>query len=237
MSDHPNPIIGLIIAVFVLVFLVIRTGCIALIAMLAAACIAGITGGMSIDKTLTVITRALAPPRQHRHRHRPQGSQRWVACLRSPAPPNRSPTASSSSSGSASAGVALAITGYIVSIPIFVDSAFVILYPVAKALQKWQALLLTLGVALAGSLVVTHHTVPPTPARWGCRPVWRGHRRHAADRHGPGHPLRARHRLLRPVARQRSTPSSGAQAAQTPDELQATYEQYLKERRARPCRA
>ena len=50
MSDIPTPIIGLIIAVFVLVFLVIRTRVHALIAMLAAACIAGITGGMSIDK-------------------------------------------------------------------------------------------------------------------------------------------------------------------------------------------
>lgn len=51
---------------------------------------------------------------------------------------------------------ALAITGYIVSIPIFVDSAFVILYPVAKALAKsGKRSLLTLGVALAGGLVVT----------------------------------------------------------------------------------
>ena len=41
MSDIPTPIIGLIIAVFVLVFLVIRTRVHALIAMLAAACIAG----------------------------------------------------------------------------------------------------------------------------------------------------------------------------------------------------
>lgn len=63
---------------------------------------------------------------------------------------------------------ALAITGYIVSIPIFVDSAFVILYPVAKALAKsGKRSLLTLGVALAGGLVVTHHTVPPTPGPLG----------------------------------------------------------------------
>ncbi len=32
---------------------------------------------------------------------------------------------------------ALAITGYVVISPIFVDSAFVILYPVAKVSQKW----------------------------------------------------------------------------------------------------
>lgn len=63
---------------------------------------------------------------------------------------------------------ALAITGYIVSIPIFVDSAFVILYPLAKALAKnGKRSILTLGVALAGGLVVTHHTVPPTPGPLG----------------------------------------------------------------------
>ncbi|VEH65572.1 permease [Rodentibacter pneumotropicus] len=50
----------------------------------------------------------------------------------------------------------------------FVDSAFVILYPVAKALAKnGKRSLLTLGVALAGGLVVTHHTVPPTPGPLG----------------------------------------------------------------------
>ncbi len=54
------------------------------------------------------------------------------------------------------------------SIPIFVDSAFVILYPVAKALAKnGKRSLLTLGVALAGGLAVTHHTVPPTPGPLG----------------------------------------------------------------------
>lgn len=63
---------------------------------------------------------------------------------------------------------ALALTGYLVSIPIFVDSAFVILYPVAKALsKKGNRSLVTLGIALAGGLVVTHTCVPPTPGPLG----------------------------------------------------------------------
>lgn len=66
----------------------------------------------------------------------------------------------------------MALTGYLVSIPIFLDSAFVILYPVAKALaKKGQRSLLTLGVALAGGLVVTHSTVAPTPGPW----VWQAY--------------------------------------------------------------
>ncbi|MDI5303330.1 GntP family permease, partial [Salmonella enterica subsp. enterica serovar Anatum] len=54
MTSLPTPIIGLIVAVFVLVWLVLRTRVHALIAMLAAACIAGLLGGMGIDKTLSV---------------------------------------------------------------------------------------------------------------------------------------------------------------------------------------
>jgi GntP family gluconate:H+ symporter len=59
---------------------------------------------------------------------------------------------------------ALAATGYVVSIPIFCDSGFVILSPLAKALSsKTRKSVITLGVALAVGLVATHHAVPPTP--------------------------------------------------------------------------
>ena len=62
----------------------------------------------------------------------------------------------------------IALTGYIVSIPIFVDSAFVILCPVSKALaKKGNRSILTLGISLAGGLVVTHTMVPPTPGPLG----------------------------------------------------------------------
>ena len=60
--------------------------------------------------------------------------------------------------------IALAVTGFIVSIPIFCDSAFVILFPIAKALsQKTRRNLLVLSGALAIGLGVTHTLVPPTP--------------------------------------------------------------------------
>ena len=60
--------------------------------------------------------------------------------------------------------LALALTGFIVSIPIFCDSAFVILFPIAKAIsQKTRKNLLLTAGALAVGLVVTHTMVPPTP--------------------------------------------------------------------------
>lgn len=59
---------------------------------------------------------------------------------------------------------AMAATGYVVSIPIFCDSGFVILSPLAKALSaRTGRSVVTIGVALAVGLVATHHAVPPTP--------------------------------------------------------------------------
>ena len=59
---------------------------------------------------------------------------------------------------------ALAMTGFLVSIPIFCDSGFVILSPIAKALSRvTRKSVISLGVALAAGLVITHSMVPPTP--------------------------------------------------------------------------
>jgi len=63
---------------------------------------------------------------------------------------------------------AMAVTGFMVSIPIFVDSGFVILTPLAKALSRRSGKsVLTMGVALAAGLATTHHLVPPTPGPLG----------------------------------------------------------------------
>lgn len=64
--------------------------------------------------------------------------------------------------------IALAVTGFAVSIPIFCDSSFIILAPLAKALAKTtKKSAITLGVALAAGLVITHSLVPPTPGPVG----------------------------------------------------------------------
>lgn len=64
--------------------------------------------------------------------------------------------------------IALAITGFLVSIPIFCDSGFVILAPLAKALSRQsKKSIVGLGVALASGLVITHSLVPPTPGPIG----------------------------------------------------------------------
>ena len=63
---------------------------------------------------------------------------------------------------------ALAFTGFLVSIPIFCDSGFVVLAPIAKALSRaTKKSVISLGVALAAGLVITHSLVPPTPGPLG----------------------------------------------------------------------
>ena len=63
---------------------------------------------------------------------------------------------------------ALALTGFFVSIPIFCDSGFIVLAPIAKALsESTKKSVIGLGVALASGLVITHSLVPPTPGPLG----------------------------------------------------------------------
>ncbi len=59
---------------------------------------------------------------------------------------------------------AMALIGYIVSIPVFADSGFIILSPLNKALAKKAGLSLAgTAIALSLGLIATHTMVPPTP--------------------------------------------------------------------------
>ena len=169
----PMSIIGLLVAIFVLIYLVLRTRVHAFIAMIIAASIAGIFGGLSATDTIAAISKGFGNT---------LGSIGIVIGLG--VMMGRILEVSGAAEKMAFSFIrflgekkeewALAITGYIVSIPIFVDSAFVVLYPVAKALAKnSKRSLLTLGVALAGGLVVTHHTVPPTPGPLGVAGIFK----------------------------------------------------------------
>lgn len=66
--------------------------------------------------------------------------------------------------GEKNATTAIALTGYIVSIPVFFDAAFVILINLVKQIsRKGKIPFITLVVALANGLIVTHAMVIPTP--------------------------------------------------------------------------
>ncbi len=60
--------------------------------------------------------------------------------------------------------LSLSIVGYTVSIPVFCDSAFIILAPLAKALSRQVKISLAVtAMALSLGLYVTHSLIPPTP--------------------------------------------------------------------------
>jgi len=60
--------------------------------------------------------------------------------------------------------LAMSIVGYIVSIPVFCDSGFIVISPLAKALaKKINISLAVTAIALSLGLYVTHSIIPPTP--------------------------------------------------------------------------
>jgi GntP family gluconate:H+ symporter len=66
--------------------------------------------------------------------------------------------------GQKRSSLAMAISGYIVSIPVFSDAGFVILSPLVKAISKKAKIpLAILAVSLSAGLLATHVYVPPTP--------------------------------------------------------------------------
>lgn len=66
--------------------------------------------------------------------------------------------------GDRRAVMAVALTGWVVSIPVFFDAAFVILVSLIRHISKRTRIsMMTLITALAVGLITTHAVVPPTP--------------------------------------------------------------------------
>ncbi len=66
--------------------------------------------------------------------------------------------------GKKNSALAMNLTGFIVSIPVYCDSGFIILSSLMKAISKRSNIpMVILGVSLAAGLYATHVFVPPTP--------------------------------------------------------------------------
>ncbi len=162
-ASGPQMLLGLGIGMAALVFLVLRTRVPAVLALIVAASITGLVGGLSgpavvgsissgFGSTLGTIGIVIGLGVMMGQVLEATGAARRMALsfLRL--------------AGRGREDAALAATGYVVSIPIFCDSGFVILSPIARALSRATGRsVVTLGVALASGLVATHHAVPPTP--------------------------------------------------------------------------
>lgn len=160
-------IFGLVIGVILLILLVLKTKIHAFIALIIAASVTGIIGGMNPSNVVTEITNGFGST---------LGSIGIVIgfgimmgrLLEISGAAEKLAYTLLKKLGQKKEEWAMAAAGYIVSIPIFVDSAFVILNPLVKELsRKTGKSVIALGVALAIGLTATHHAVPPTPGPLG----------------------------------------------------------------------
>ncbi len=155
--------IGLILAISVLIGLVLFTRVHAFPALIIAAIIAGVVGGHGFNETIISIKKGFGGT---------LGSIGIIigfgvimgAVFEMSGAAKRMALFFIRLFGKGREDFALALTGFVVSIPIFCDSAFIILSSLAKAIARNTGKsLTTLGIALASGLVVTHTLVPPTP--------------------------------------------------------------------------
>lgn len=160
-------IAGLLLGVIVLILLVLKTKVHAFVALLIAASIAGIVGGMAPGSVAEAISEGFGST---------LASIGIVIGLGVMMGKLLEVTGAAETLafsfiklvGKKKEEWAMAIAGFIVSIPIFVDSAFVILNPIVKSLSRRTGKsVVSIGVALAAGLVVTHSLVPPTPGPLG----------------------------------------------------------------------
>ncbi|SFP36834.1 GntP family permease [Salibacterium halotolerans] len=160
-------IIGLIIGIFVLIMLVLKTKIHAFVALLIAASITGLIGGMAPPDVIGAITFGFGDTLSTIGIVIGLGVM-MGRVLEVSGAAERMAYTFIKWLGKKKEEWAMALAGYVVSIPIFVDSAFVILMPLVKALSsKTGKSVVSLGVALGVGLTATHHVVPPTPGPLG----------------------------------------------------------------------
>ncbi len=163
----PTAIYGLAFAIFILIVLVLRTKIHPVLALVIAASISGMSAGMAPEAVVKSITTGFGATLSTIGLVIGFGVM-MGRILEISGAAERMALSFVRFLGEKREEWAMTATGYIVSIPIFCDSAFVILSPLVRALsQNTGKSLLTLGIALAGGLMLTHHAVPPTPGPLG----------------------------------------------------------------------
>ncbi|MCB0626657.1 MAG: hypothetical protein KDC43_22755 [Saprospiraceae bacterium] len=166
-------LLGLGIGIFFLVFLILKTKVHAFLALIISAALTGIIGGMPTPAVIKSITTGFGNT---------LGSIGIVIgfgvmmgqILEVTGAAKRLAYSFLRIFGRGREEGAMAATGYVTSIPIFCDSGFVILTPIAKALSRTSGKsVIAIGIALAFGLVATHHAVPPTPGPLGVAGIFK----------------------------------------------------------------
>lgn len=165
-------VIALIIGLVLLITLIVKTKIHTFLALIIAALFIGIAGGMKYENVITSVTSGFGGTLGSIGIIIGFGVMMGQIFEVSNAA-KRMAKSFIKLFGKGHEDIAMAITGFLVSIPIFCDSGFIVLFPVAKALSKsTRKSIITIGLSLAAGLVITHTMVPPTPGPVGAAGIF-----------------------------------------------------------------
>lgn len=173
MAESTRMVLGLGLGILVMIILVAKTKVHSFIAMLIAALITGIIGGMPIltvkvaGKTTVGVINAISTGFGNTLSSTGIIIGLGVmmgAILEKSGAAEKLAISFIKLVGKGNEEWALGVTGWVVSIPVFADSAVVMLCPLCKAISKVTGKsVIGLGLSLACGLQLTHVLVPPTP--------------------------------------------------------------------------
>lgn len=156
-------IIGLVLAVIVLVFCTVKLKIHPFFALIATSVTFAVVSGMGMENMLEGFADGLGGTVADIGLVIALGTVTGALLEKSGAAETMAKTILNIT-GRKHAALGLAITGYFVSIPVFCDSAFVLLSPIAKRLSKDTKIsMTTMAISLCMGLHATHMFVPPTP--------------------------------------------------------------------------
>ncbi|MDO5714809.1 MAG: GntP family permease [Tissierellia bacterium] len=165
-------IIAMIIGIILLVYLILKTKVHTFLALIIASIVIGLVGGMPQDAIIDAITSGFGGTLGSIGIIIGFGVMMGQIFEKSGAA-KRMAYIFLRLLGKNKEEAALAVTGFLVSIPIYCDSGFIILAPLAKALSsQTKKSIVGMGIALASGLVITHSLVPPTPGPVGAAGIY-----------------------------------------------------------------
>lgn len=163
MSSNTLVILGLILAVVVLVICTVKFKIHPFFALIATTVVFAVISGMGMEDMLSALTSGMGSTVADIGLVIALGTVTGALLEKSGAAETMAKTILKIT-GEKHVALGLAITGYFVSIPVFCDSAFVLLSPIAKRLANDTKIsMTTMAIALCMGLHATHMFVPPTP--------------------------------------------------------------------------
>lgn len=161
MSSNLQMLLGLGIALVLLIFMLMKTKIHVFLAMLVTALLTGLLGGMEVELVIEAIQNGFGNTLGSLGILIAFGVMMGKILEKSGAAEKMGRTFVSWL-GDGKEEIAVGLTGFVTSMAIFCVPAFVILMPLLKTISRSKKIsIISLGVAAAGGLILSHSLVPP----------------------------------------------------------------------------